>query len=71
MSGRAVPTFCRASSVRAFVRRIVSIAILATIDIGGLILGLYAALALRAALFEPKPVLWGLLWTNETTGSRS
>ncbi|MGZ4320294.1 MAG: sugar transferase [Gaiellaceae bacterium] len=37
------------------------------IDIAGLILGLYAALALRAALFEPKPILWGLLWANETS----
>ena len=60
------PYLLSRSSVRTFVRRLVSIAILATIDIGGLILGLYAALALRAALFEPKPVLWGLLWTNET-----
>ena len=63
-SGR--PYLLSLSSFRAFGRRLVSVAILATIDIGGLILGLYAALALRAALFEPKPVLWGLLWTNET-----
>ena len=61
------PYLLSPSSVRAFGRRVVSVAILATIDIGGLILGLYAALALRAALFEPKPVLWGLLWTNETS----
>jgi exopolysaccharide biosynthesis polyprenyl glycosylphosphotransferase len=60
------PYLLSASSVRTFARRLVSVAILATIDIGGLILGLYAALALRAALFEPKPILWGLLWTNET-----
>ena len=32
----------------------------------GLTLGLYLALALRAVLFDPKPVLWGLLWDHET-----
>jgi exopolysaccharide biosynthesis polyprenyl glycosylphosphotransferase len=61
------PYLLSPSSFRAFLRRAVSTAVLATIDIVGLILGLYAALALRAALFEPKPVLWGLLWTNETS----
>jgi exopolysaccharide biosynthesis polyprenyl glycosylphosphotransferase len=64
-SGR--PYLLSLSSVRAFGRRVASAAILALIDIAGLILGLYAALALRAALFEPKPILWGLLWTNETS----
>jgi exopolysaccharide biosynthesis polyprenyl glycosylphosphotransferase len=39
--------------------------VLATIDIGGLILGVYFALAIRAVLFEPHPVLWGLLWNQE------
>ncbi len=54
------------ASFRAFGRRLVSIAALAAIDIAGLVIGLYAALALRAYLFEPRPVLFGLLWTNET-----
>ncbi|MGZ4358091.1 MAG: hypothetical protein ACXVRU_14905, partial [Gaiellaceae bacterium] len=61
------PYLLSPSSVRAFARRAASVAILAMIDIAGLILGLYAALALRAALFEPKPILWGLLWANETS----
>jgi exopolysaccharide biosynthesis polyprenyl glycosylphosphotransferase len=61
------PYLLSLSSVRAFGRRVASVAILALIDIAGLILGLYGALALRAALFEPKPILWGLLWTNETS----
>jgi exopolysaccharide biosynthesis polyprenyl glycosylphosphotransferase len=60
------PYLLSPSSARAFGRRVASVAILAMIDIACLVLGLYAALALRAALFEPKPVLWGLLWTNET-----
>jgi hypothetical protein len=39
---------------------------LATIDIAGLVLGVYMALALRAVLVDPHPVLWGLLWDEET-----
>ena len=38
---------------------------LATIDIAGLVIGLYLALALRAVIVDPKPVLWGLLWDHE------
>jgi exopolysaccharide biosynthesis polyprenyl glycosylphosphotransferase len=63
-SGR--PYLFTSASLRTFGRRLVSIAALATIDIAGLIIGLYAALALRAYLFDPLPVLWGLLWTSET-----
>jgi exopolysaccharide biosynthesis polyprenyl glycosylphosphotransferase len=48
------------------VRRVASISILALIDVTGLMIGLYAALALRAYLFDPKPILWGLLWNTET-----
>lgn len=46
--------------------RTASIVGLAVIDIGGLILGLFLALALRAYVVDPKPVLWGLLWDQET-----
>jgi exopolysaccharide biosynthesis polyprenyl glycosylphosphotransferase len=53
--------------VRTFVRRSVSILALVAIDIAGLVLGLYLALALRAFVFDPKPVLWGLLWDQETS----
>src|SRR5262245_13982310 len=31
----------------------------------GLTIGLYLALALRSALFDPKPILWNLLWDQE------
>jgi exopolysaccharide biosynthesis polyprenyl glycosylphosphotransferase len=48
--------------LRAAVRRALSILSLAAIDLGGLVLGVYGALVLRAVLFEPKPVLWGFLW---------
>jgi exopolysaccharide biosynthesis polyprenyl glycosylphosphotransferase len=47
-------------------RRLASVLLLAVIDIGGLVIGLYAALTLRAVIFDPKPILWGLLWDQET-----
>jgi len=47
-------------------RRIASVIALASIDIAGLVIGLYAALALRSAIVDPKPILWGLLWDHET-----
>jgi exopolysaccharide biosynthesis polyprenyl glycosylphosphotransferase len=52
--------------LRTAVRRLGSILSLALLDVLGLVLGLYLALALRAVLFDPKPVLWGLLWDHET-----
>jgi exopolysaccharide biosynthesis polyprenyl glycosylphosphotransferase len=53
--------------IKSLLRRVISILALATIDVGGLVLGLYAALALRAFIFDPKPVLWGLLWDHEAS----
>jgi exopolysaccharide biosynthesis polyprenyl glycosylphosphotransferase len=47
-------------------RRLASVLLLAMIDIGGLVIGLYGALTLRAVIFDPKPILWGLLWDQET-----
>jgi exopolysaccharide biosynthesis polyprenyl glycosylphosphotransferase len=41
--------------------------LLVTMDVGGLVLGLYGALTLRALLFDPKPILWGFLWDQETS----
>ena len=46
-------------------RRLASVLVLATIDIAGLILGLYGALTLRAIVVDPSPILWGLLWDQE------
>ncbi len=50
------------TSLRSVARRTASVLVLATIDITGLVIGLYAAVALRAAVVDPKPILWGLLW---------
>ena len=60
------PYFLSASPLKTLVRRLVSILVLAAIDIGGLMIGLYAALGVRALVFDPKPILWGFLWNNET-----
>jgi exopolysaccharide biosynthesis polyprenyl glycosylphosphotransferase len=62
----AKPYLLSRAPLKTLVRRLVSIATLVLIDIGGLVIGLYAGLALRAALFDPKPVLWGFLWDQET-----
>ena len=62
----ARPYYLSASPLKTLVRRLASIVILAAIDISGLTIGLYGALALRAYVFDPKPILWGLLWNNET-----
>ena len=62
----AKPYLLSASPVKSLLRRLASIAVLATIDITGLVLGLYAALTLRSLVVDPKPILWGLLWDHET-----
>jgi exopolysaccharide biosynthesis polyprenyl glycosylphosphotransferase len=62
----ARPYLLSATPFRALARRLLSIAALVIIDVSGLVLGLYLALALRAFLFDPKPVLWGFLWDQET-----
>ncbi len=65
---RAVrPYFLAPSPLRTLARRVASIAVLASIDVAGLVLGLYAALALRSLIFDPMPILWGLLWDHETS----
>jgi len=50
----------------ALIRRGASVLALVTVDVGGLIIGLYAALAVRAFVVDPHPVLWGLIWDQET-----
>jgi exopolysaccharide biosynthesis polyprenyl glycosylphosphotransferase len=54
------------SPLVTFMRRVVSIVLLAAIDIAGLTIGLYLALALRALVRDPKPVLWNLIWIEES-----
>jgi exopolysaccharide biosynthesis polyprenyl glycosylphosphotransferase len=52
-------------SLRSAFRRVGSVLSLAVLDSGGLVLGLYLALTVRALVFDPKPILWGLLWDHE------
>ena len=59
------PYFLSRSSLRSMAHRVISVLVLALIDISGLTIGLYLALAIRAALIDPRPVLWGLLWDQE------
>jgi exopolysaccharide biosynthesis polyprenyl glycosylphosphotransferase len=61
----ARPYLFQASPVKAFARRLVSIAALVVIDVVGLTIGLYLALALRSLIVDPKPILWNLLWDQE------
>jgi exopolysaccharide biosynthesis polyprenyl glycosylphosphotransferase len=61
------PYFLSPTPIKFFLRRFASVLALALIDVTGLVIGLYAALALRAAIFDPKPILWGLLWDQETS----
>jgi exopolysaccharide biosynthesis polyprenyl glycosylphosphotransferase len=61
------PYFLSSSPIKTLLRRLGSIAALVAIDIGGLLIGLYGALALRALVVDPKPILWGLLWDQETS----
>jgi exopolysaccharide biosynthesis polyprenyl glycosylphosphotransferase len=60
------PYFLSPTPIKTLARRTASALALAGVDIAGLILGLYAALAIRAFVFDPKPVLWGLLWDHES-----
>jgi exopolysaccharide biosynthesis polyprenyl glycosylphosphotransferase len=62
----ARPYLLSGSPVRSGLRRLASIVVLLGVDITGLVIGLYAALALRAYVLDPHPVLWGFLWDQET-----
>ncbi len=61
------PYLLSSSPFKSLLRRLGSIAALVAIDICGLLIGLYGALALRALVVDPKPILWGLLWDQETS----
>jgi exopolysaccharide biosynthesis polyprenyl glycosylphosphotransferase len=62
-SGR--PYLLRRDPLEILARRIVSIAALVVIDVTGLTIGLYAAIALRSLVRDPKPILWNILWDQE------
>jgi exopolysaccharide biosynthesis polyprenyl glycosylphosphotransferase len=63
----AKPYLLTGAPFHTLIRRGASVLALATVDIGGLIIGLYAALAVRAFVVDPHPVLWGLIWDQETS----
>jgi exopolysaccharide biosynthesis polyprenyl glycosylphosphotransferase len=48
------------------VRRLASISALVCVDLGGLVLGVYAALVAREIYYGREPILWGVLWRIET-----
>ena len=60
------PYLLTSALLQTFVRRLLSIAVLIVIDLSGLVIGLYAALALRSEIRDPKPILWNILWSHET-----
>jgi exopolysaccharide biosynthesis polyprenyl glycosylphosphotransferase len=62
----ARPYLLTRNPLRTFLRRTVSVAGLVVVDLAGLTIGLYAALALRSTIRDPKPILWNFLWTQET-----
>jgi exopolysaccharide biosynthesis polyprenyl glycosylphosphotransferase len=57
--------FSRATLV-AVLRRLASVAALVTLDLAGLILGLFVALTLRELYLGQWPPLWGIVWETET-----
>jgi exopolysaccharide biosynthesis polyprenyl glycosylphosphotransferase len=61
----ARPYLLTRTPLKSFARRVVSIASLVVIDLMGLVIGLYLALVLRSLIFDPKPILWSLLWDRE------
>jgi exopolysaccharide biosynthesis polyprenyl glycosylphosphotransferase len=61
----AKPYLLTTSPLKAGLRRLVSILALLVVDLVGLVIGLYAALVLRAYVRDPHPVIWGLLWDQE------
>ena len=62
----ARPYLLSVSPLQTFARRLVSIAALVALDLGGLVAGLYLALALRALVRDPNPAYGHRLWGQET-----
>jgi len=60
------PLFLTRSQLVAAARRLASITALVCIDLGGLVIGLYAALVARELYYGRTPILWGVLWRVET-----
>jgi exopolysaccharide biosynthesis polyprenyl glycosylphosphotransferase len=63
-SGR--PWLLSGGPLRAFARRVASVASLVFLDLSGLTLALYAALVVRELYHGADSILWGVLWRAET-----
>jgi exopolysaccharide biosynthesis polyprenyl glycosylphosphotransferase len=62
----ARPYFLTRSTWLAAARRLASVTALVSIDLGGLVLGVFAALVIRELYLGQWPPLWGILWDTET-----
>jgi len=58
------PFFLSGGPLKAIARRGTSVASLLVLDLFGLALGVYAALALREIVNGSRPILWGLIWRD-------
>jgi len=63
---RSRPYLLFRTPLRLLSFRVVSITSLVTLDLCGLALSLYAALALRELYYGKTPILWGVLWDGVT-----
>jgi len=61
------PYFLSGGPLKAAARRAASIVSLLFLDLVGLALGVYAALALREYVAGSRPILWGLIWRDAET----
>ena len=58
------PFFLSGGPLKAAARRTLSISALLVLDLCGLALGVYAALAVREIVNGSRPILWGLIWRD-------
>ena len=58
------PYFLSRAPLKAAARRVASIVALLFLDLSGLALGVYSALALREVVTGTRPILWGLIWRD-------
>ena len=61
------PAFLSPSWLAPRLRRLLSVVALVSIDLSGLVLGLYGALVLREVYYDRTPPLWRLLWELEAS----
>ena len=62
----ARPYFLSRATLMLAARRLASIAVLVTLDLAGLVLGIYVALIFRELYLGQWPPFWGILWDSES-----